>query len=297
MLQPDDSSQGNNGEDAAASLRPMDFTEILDRMFSLYRSHFRLFLSICSVYFVVGLAASLLNGISMISLSGSGQSGMAIGIIVIDSLLTSIVMFFVTGALVFASAQAYLGNDTDAPAAFRQAKRRFWHYFGTNLLYGLVVGLLMITCIGIPFALFFGVRWLFCSLGALFEEKSAVGALKRSSELVKGGWWRVFGIMIGIFLLVFFVQFIIQFSLLFVLGLTQATTGDGDLLEMLRRMFTPQLTSWREFAAFSIQNFISIAVTSLMLPVAVVGMTLVYFDQRIRKEAFDIEMRVTHDRA
>ena len=69
--------------------------------------------------------------------------------------------------------------------------------------------------------------------------------------------------------------------------------GDGDLVEMLRRMFVPQLTTWKELVIHSIQNFLSLAITCLMLPVGIIGATLVYFDQRIRKEGFDIEMRVT----
>ena len=52
MLQPNDSSGASNGEETtSASLQPMGFTDILDSMFSLYRNHFRLFVSICSVYF------------------------------------------------------------------------------------------------------------------------------------------------------------------------------------------------------------------------------------------------------
>lgn len=315
MLQPDDSSQGNNGEDAAASLRPMDFTEILDRMFSLYRSHFRLFLSICSVYFVYELVTDLLIGISTVSAANSGQFGTLMLISVVFSLIGAVVMMFVVGGVIFGSAEVFLGKQISVSAAFEQTKRRIWQYLGSNFLYGVVVGLLTITCLGIPFALYFTFRWIFCSLAAVFEEKSAVKALKRSSELVKGGWWRVFGMMMAIFLLVFFVQFILQFSLTFVLGLTQAAGGDGDLVERLRQIFSPstdgdgdlagiwrqillpQLTTWKEFIAYSIQSFINLAITCLMLPVSLIGVTLVYFDRRIRKEAFDIEMRVTHHQA
>ena len=298
MLQPDDSSQASNGEETtAASLQPMGFTDILDSMFSLYRNHFRLFLSISAVYFVIGLAASLLIGISTISAANSDQFGVLMLIVGVISLANSVVMLFVIGALVFGSTQVFLGVQIDAGAAFKQAKRRFWPYLGSNLLYGIVVGLLTITLIGIPFALFFGFRWVFCSLAAVFEEKSAVRALKRSSELVKGGWWRVFGMMIGIILLVFLVQSILQFSLLFVLGLSQAMGGDGDFLEMLRQMFIPQLTTWKDLIAHSIRNVVSLAITCLMLPVGIIGATLVYFDRRIRTEGFDIEMRVTSEGA
>ena len=314
MLQSNDSSGVSDGDETGAtSLQPMGFTDILDSMFSLYRNHFRLFVSICSVYFVYGLVTNLLIGISTVSAASSGEFGMLMLIAGVRSLIGVVVMLFVASGLVFGSAEVFLGKQITANMAFKQTKRRFWSYLGSNLLYALVVGLLMITCLGIPFAVFFALRWIFCSLTAVFEEKSAVKAVKRSSELVKGGWWRVFGMMIAIFLLLFFVQSILRISLLFVLGLTRVTGGDlmdmlrqifspptggdGDLAELWRQIFLPQLTTWKELIAYSIQTCINLAITCLMLPVGFIGVTLVYFDRRIRKEGFDIEIRMTGEEA
>ena len=319
MLQSNHSSGVTNGEETAtASLQPMGFSDILDNMFSLYRNHFRLFVTICSVYFVCGFAVNLLIGCATVSATGGGEFNMLMLAVVtgVLSLISSVIMLLVIGGLVFTSAQVFLGKPITAGMAFKQTKRRFWSFFFSNLLYGIVVIALMVPnviilvlffsgiwrsiaaalvvgIISIAAALFVGVCWVFCSQAAVFEEKSAVRALKRSSELVKGGWWRVFGMMIGIFLLVFFVQSILQFSILFVLGLSQTMGGDGNSLDMLRQMFIPQLTTWEELIAHSIRNFVSLAITSLMMPVGLIGATMVYFDRRIRKEGFDIEMRVT----
>jgi hypothetical protein len=89
------------------------------------------------------------------------------------------------------------------------------------------------------------------------------------------------------------IQTILQFSLLFGFGLTQAISGEGGVLKMLERLFIPELTTWDGLVNYIIQSFINSVVTSLMLPVGIIGSTLLYFDQRIRKEGFDIEMRVT----
>ena len=312
MLQPNDSLQASDSEARrAARLQPMGFGDILDNMFSLYRNHFRLFVGIFGVYFVYGLVTNLLIGISTVSAASSGQFGMLMMIAVAVELVGAVVMLFVVSAIVFASAEAFLGKQITASAAFKRTERRFWPYVGSNFLYGLVVGLLVITCLGIPLAIFFAFRWIFCSLAAVFEGKSAVKALKRSSELVKGGWWRVFGVTTAIFLLVLFVQFILQISLSFVLGLTQAmgenrdlvetlreiflpsSGGEGDLAEVWRQILLPQLTTWNELIAFSIQSFIDLAISCLMVPISCIGVTLVYFDRRIRIEGFDIEMRMT----
>ena len=292
MSQPNAS---NNESSATTSLRPMGFTDILDTMFNLYRHNFRLFVSICTVYFVFNFGLSLIMGIFPLLLRSSGGLSMMIAILVIGTSITLVATLFTVGGVIFAGTQTYLGRHITAYTAFSQVKRRFWPFLGGNLLWMLVVGALTITIIGIPFALYFGTRWVFWSLAVLVEEHSTLNALRRSGELVKGSWWRVFGIILGILLLVLIIQSILQFSLLFVFGVTQATGGDGDLLTTLRRMFLPELTTWAGFARYTVQNVINHLVASLMLPIGAIGSALLYFDLRIRKEGFDIEMRVTNE--
>lgn len=298
MLQPNDALQTSNNEaSTTTSLQPMGFTDILDTIFSLYRNHFRLIFGICIVYFVFMLGLNLFLGISTFYFSNSGLRGIAIGIPIIASWITILISLFSIGALLFAGAQSYLGNQITAGTAFRQIARRFWSYLGSNILYILIVGLLTITIIGIPFAIYFAVRWGFYAQAVLIEQTSATNALRRSSELVKGTWWRVFGILFAIFLLAFMIQTILQFSLLFGFGLTQVIGGEEGLLKMFQRLFVPELTTWEGLVNYIIQSFINYVVTSLMLPVGIIGSTLLYFDQRIRKEGFDIEMRVTDSAA
>ena len=291
MLNPNTST---NEVTTRTSLQPMGFTEILDIIFSLYQNHFQLILSICTVYFVLTLGMNLLTGISIFFFESSGIQGRAIAIDLVGVGITIVVALFSVGALLFAGAQAFLGKQISASAAFGQVTRRFGSYLGSSLLLGLIVGLLAITIIGIPFAIYFATRWGFYAQAVLIEEHSATNALKRSRELVKGAWWRVFGIMLAIFLLAFMIQAVLQFSLLFVFGFTGEISGEGGLLEMFRRMFSPELTAWDGLAAYVIQSFINDVVNSLMLPLTPVGITLLYFDQRIRKEGFDIEVHATN---
>ena len=53
MQEHNDLAQENSNETGTTPLQPMGFTDILDGMFSLYRSHFRLFLAIVAVYLVL----------------------------------------------------------------------------------------------------------------------------------------------------------------------------------------------------------------------------------------------------
>ena len=294
MLQPNDSLQTNNSEaSTTTSLQPMGFTDILDTIFSLYRNHFRLILSICTVYFILVLGVNLFLDISTLSFESSGGGTIIIVLRPAADWITNIVGLLPIGAVLFAGAQIYLGREITAGAAFRQVAHRFVSYLGSFLLWMLVFGLLAITVIGIPFAIYFATRWGFYSQTVLIEGTSATNALRRSGELVKGTWWRIFGIMLAIFLLSFMIQTILQFSLLFVFGFTQAISGEEGLVEMFRQMFAPELTAWEGLVPYVIQSCINFVVTSLMLPLTPIGITLLYFDQRIRKEGFDIEMRVS----
>lgn len=347
MSQPKDSLKASDGEvSTAASLQPMGFTDILDSMFSIYRSRFRLFASICSVYFVIGLAADLLNGISVLLLPSvddlSSISGVGGLVSSVASLVAILAMFAVIGTLFFGVTQVYLGKRVTVRAAFRQTKRRFWPFFVSGLLYGIVIIPLILLyrlgwdfpldllCVGfdVPFlceiylpeitdyaidymfllaALCVGVRWIFCSLAAMFEEKSAVQSLKRSGELVKGGWWQVFGVVIGIFLLTSIILSILPMSWGLISGVTGDTQDgkevpqeDVNLLDTLASMLElelPEPTSWWNFAQYTIWSSLDYAIYCLTLPIGVIGITLVYFDRRIRKEGFDIEMRATSEEA
>ena len=294
MLQPNDSLQTNDSEaSTTTSLQPMGFTDILDTIFSLYRNHFRLILSICAVYFILAFGVNLFIDISTVSVEKSSGGNITVMISPLADWIVNIVGLLPIGAVLFVGAQVYLGREITAGAAFRQVAHRFLSYLGSFLLWMLVAGLLAVTIIGIPFAIYFATRWGFYSQAVLIEGASATNALRRSGELVKGTWWRVFGVMLAIFLLAFMIQTVLQFSLLFVFGFTQAISGEEGLLEMFRQMFAPELTAWEGLVPYIIQSCINFVVTSLMLPLTPIGITLLYFDQRIRKEGFDIEMRVS----
>lgn len=332
MSEPMASLQASDGEvSTAASLQPMGFTDILDSMFNLYRNHFRLFASICSVYFVIALTANLLYGISELLVSTGDDrsilSGVGGAVPLVTFFVAILATLVVAGTLFFGVTQVYLGKRVTAGAAFRQTKRRFWPFFYSGFLYGIVTIALLFICtlgLSIPFiylvyppgnavlavgigifaAIYLGVRWIFCSLAAVFEEKSAIQSLKRSGELVKGGWWRVFGMVIGIFLLTFFILGILPLSWGLISGAMdglpvdeESPQEDGNLLDKLANLYAlglPELTSWSSFPQYAIWSCLDAAMTCLILPIGVIGVTLVYFDRRIRKEGFDIEMRLTN---
>lgn len=287
MNERNDLAHESGNETGTTSLQPMDFTDILDGVFSLYRSHFTLFLGITAVYFVLIL---LMDFIAMSVLFNAAPST-TIVVTFLAAAGSYVVIFWVVAALVYASAQVYLNRDVTSQEALKLALKRFWTYIGSVILWLLVVCGLFITVIGIPFSIYFGVRWGLYGLPVLLEKTTARHALRRSTELVKGTWWRAFGIMLAVFLIAIMIQFILMSA--FVI-LTQITANeDTTLLETLRRLFIP-MPGEIEWGIFTIQRIITIGIAALTMPISAIGSALLYFDFRIRKEALDIEMQVTN---
>lgn len=280
---------------ARTAFQPMGFMDILEAVFSIYRNHFRLIVGICAVYFIFTFGANLFTDISTLFFKDSGLQGLAIVISPVATWITILVGLFSAGALLFTGAQIYLGEDITAGAAFMQVARRFGSYFGSFLLWMLVVGLLALTIIGIPFSIYFGTRWGFYAQAALIEGTSATNALRRSRELVRGAWWHVCGIMLALFLLGFMIQIVLQFFLLFAFGFTEVVSGEGGPLQLFQRILSPELTDWDGLATFVIHRFVNDVVNSLVLPLTPIGITLLYFDRRIRKEGFGTEVLVTSE--
>ena len=126
---------------------------------------------------------------------------------------------------------------------------------------------------------------------ALLEGCAARAALKRSSALVKGTWWRVFGITLALLLLWVMLSFILKSTVGFVLILT-GVTESVNLQEMLRRMVIPPSPAEVGVLSYAIAAFTDSVAAILTLPILNIGSMLLYFDLRIRKEGFDIEMMV-----
>ena len=115
------------------------------------------------------------------------------GILVIATGLTFIIM---EGALIYGVSGQILGRPIPVVPAYSFALGRFGAMLGALILAGLGVLLMAITIIGIPFAIFFAVRWNFVMQTASLERCGPPTALARSSDLVRDNWWRVFGILL-----------------------------------------------------------------------------------------------------
>ena len=137
--------------------------------------------------------------------------------------------------------------------------------------------------------------WCFFAAAVLVEGKSFSDGLGRRGELISGNWWRIIGTIFAIFLLHFAIGLVFRIAFGFLLSLT-GLVGTMEFLKTVQWTTLMQLLNNQPEASLSyvMMCFINLGVDIFTMPIWVIGGTLLYFNQRIRKEGFDIEMMATH---
>jgi hypothetical protein len=270
---------------AVLDLRPLSLGELLDRTFSLYRSHFLLFVGISAIPRIFVLVIQLIQTIvspttsifSFPNPSAPGQSPafspMGFAFIAVFGFLILIVSVLASmlsqGATVFAVSDLYLGRTTSVSEAFRRVWGELGTIFGVAILGGLAVFggfiLLIIPGIYLLFRFAIGVQ------AAVLENIGPVDALRRSYSLTRNNVGRIFLIWFLFGCLMY--GAIALFGVPFGIGLVLAR-NNPDLV----RVFT-MLTQVGSFIA-----------EALATPFATIAMSLFYYDMRVRKEGFDLQM-------
>lgn len=297
------------------NLRAMGFGELLDTAFSLYRKHFLSFLAISAVYCI-----ALLTLISTFFLDGSvGSRTMTAIWILIICVFWSAAIFVING-LMLASAEAYLDRRIRVGSVLRQCRHRFLRCWVGSLLFGLLaviliflsavllvrtsrfffgnaddlIGPLLILLIPILVTGWFITYWCFFAAAVLVEEKSMLDALRRRGELIQGNGWRIVGSVLAIFLLSFVIGLILRVTFAFPLTFS-GLKGVGDFSRNLQWMVFWEMPTQRTglYLSHVLMYLINLGIDTFTLPIWVIGCTLLYFNQRIRKEGFDIEVMAT----
>jgi hypothetical protein len=108
---------------------------------------------------------------------------------------------------------------------------------------------------------------------ALLEARGLRASLARSSELTWGHRWRVFLIYVLIIVLVYIVSLLVQGPLMVALTILSGPLRPGRLPVVAR-------------VAIPVAGFVT---QSVLSPIMTIALSLVYYDERVRKEAFDLE--------
>lgn len=289
--------------------RPMGISDILDETIELYKSSFILLIGIAAIVYVPAFLVSAI--IPQPKFSDPSQ---------IPDLLSSqipqLVMLFimavfleplVTGALTYAISEKYLSKETGIKECFVRVLRwrifcplvgaSFIRYvlvlfspiitgilaviamskFASGVYSGtieFVLALMLLLCIPVMLfvVLYFMLKFLLVTPAVVVEECATIRSLMRSCTLMRGSMMRAFTVMLIAFIIVMFLMITITGSTSFIM--------------------TVNLMQGQEPSRFVtiLHTVLYTVVCTLTVPILSIVPILLYYDIRIRKEGFDLQV-------
>ncbi|MEU6894336.1 glycerophosphoryl diester phosphodiesterase membrane domain-containing protein [Streptomyces sp. NPDC046557] len=291
-------------------LRPLGLGELLDGAVSTMRTHWR---SVLSVSLVVGVLIEvgnvLINKFALADLTTASATGEdpeqvfrgirdAVVPVLANGFLQLVLGILASALLTVIYSRAVIGRQITLGEAWREARPRLLPLAGLTVLLAagavvlfaalLLPGVLMKSIgvavlgflVSVPLFVWLWFRFLLASPALMLERAGIFTALKRSDKLVKGSWWRIFGIT----LLTGFITGIVSMVIAVPFTLLAVLSGVGDLSGFTDGSFA---VSWSFLLISGIGSIISFTV---ILPISAGITVLLYIDQRIRREALDLEL-------
>lgn len=295
-------------------LRPLDLGEILDGAVATMRTHWRTVLPITLVVATVVQVISVLvqkytyADLAVASDPGSGDSlkeafdtlGGSMVALLANGFVQLIGTIVATAMLTMIFSRAVLGHGSSIGEAWREARPQLLRLLGLTLLLalggivivlvlllpGILLGNVAVAVAGgvaaLPLLIWLALKFSLASPALMLEKSSVITSLRRSSRLVQGSWWRIFGITALTGLITAFVSAIIVWPLAAV-GLAIGFADSG--MEGLEN--GTAATGW---AALILSAVGAVIAQTITMPIQSGVTVLLYVDQRIRREALDLEL-------
>jgi hypothetical protein len=299
--------------DMRARLRPMGIGDILDETFRLYRENFTRLVATVAIIEVPYQIILLLVGVGFIgsvqSLPGFNgttfgqpitppqaarlsQSSLAFfAFLPIFGIVTVAALTILAAAMAFVISNRYLNRTVTVGQAYGAVVQRIGALL-LALLWIVVRFILLVVAISvlagifsaahlgvvalilglaiIPLTLYFGIAWSLFPQAAVLDGVGGIASTRRSRQLIAGYWWKTFAVVLLTALLVFIVG---QIPTAIINGIVGTATGSL----VVRTIIT---------------GIIGLIVGVLVRPIQVSALTLLFYDLKIRKEAFDLEALV-----
>jgi hypothetical protein len=266
---------------AALDLRPLSLGELLDRTFFLYRRHFLLFVGIAGIPYLVLIAVGLVF-VLLARFAGTVPSvppnhmpltGPAIGAIgggIFVTVLVFLSLFLISaGAAVFAVSEIYTGRQARIRSVLRLALARFWTILAVMFL-SMIIAMAGLIFLIIP-GIYLACRVSVGTAAALIDEIGAVDAVRRSFALTKDFAGRAFVIILLTVAMSWAVVAVLQLPFMILV----LASAKHPMLVILWTIL------------MEVGNVLG---SVLVAPVSTIAFALYYYDLRVRKEAFDLQM-------
>ncbi|MFI0780873.1 hypothetical protein [Streptomyces sp. NPDC021212] len=302
-------------------LRPLGVSEILDGAVATMRAHWRTVLGISLAVSVVAQGLiTVVTGLWFRTTSGTGvvdhpdptlEEALeavrnALGSSSVTLLVGVLGTIVTTALLTMVTARAVLGHAVSTGEAWGGARPRLLQLCGLLLLIpaitaavigvGMAPGMLLVAVgvgsegaalaslgalAGTGVAIWLWVRFSLAAPALMLEKQGIISALRRSAKLVRGAWWRVFGIQLLSIVLVFLVAAIVEVP---TSAVAMALGGDSAIDYLSGESVS---VGWAFLIVVGIGGVIS---SSITFPISAGVTALLYMDQRIRREALDLEL-------
>lgn len=253
-------------------LRPLTTGELLDRTFTLYRKNFVLFFGIAAVPYVIVLAMQLVIITTTAANPGIGGALAMAGGVFVGVIGYLIALALSQAAAFFAVSSVYLNEPVTIGSAYSKVGKYLGRVIGVMFAVGLLVILGLIALIVPGVIVLLGAA--LAIPAAVLENLGVEPAIRRSFALTKGSRGRV--------ALVFFLGWALSLGIGMLLGGAMLAIGamslEGGQVGLVGQIAT---------------QLVDAIGSALVAPVVVIAMTLLYYDQRVRKEAFDIQHMMT----
>lgn len=241
---------------AQGILRPLSYGDIFDETFDLYKKNFVLFAGISAVVQIPVYA--IIYGIR-----GNVAS-------VVVSILSMIATYFVLAATTYAISQVYLGNQVTIAESYKTVSRSVWPLFCNMFVAGLhiLIGLILLIVPGVILSL----RYSFVAQVYILEGLGGGDGRARSTYLAKENMGRIFivGLLMGILVMI-------------ITGILSA-----PIVALIPAMTShPQEVGGALSFTYGVYEGV---VRAIVGPLGTIAMVLLYYDLRVRKEGFDIQM-------
>jgi hypothetical protein len=252
-------------------LRPLSTSELLDRTFHLYKNAFLIFFTIVAIPQLALLGVKLLYVESV-----HGMARGMIGLLAIPvSLLTVVCLGISQAATVHAVSNLQLGRAARIGAAFAAIRHSFFRYLwiAFALTYIIAFGFLLLVIPGVYWTL----KYAAAMPSAVVEGTGLSESMSRSSELTQHDLQRVLALYALFTLLTWTAGSLVQLGL----GL-----GFPFL-----RVHGPVVFHATQYVLLTVAAFVT---QSLVGPLLTIALTLLYYDERVRKEGFDLQWMMSN---
>lgn len=254
----------------APQLEPLRFGELIDAGFRLWRKGFKdLFIVAAIITVPVGVLSYLLMRGQVVGIGDAGTlivrdttsfAGTALSV----TILSIGASFLSSGATLVLTTRGYIGKVPSWQDGFRVAVARLLPFIGLSLLVGLAViaGFIALILPGI----FIGLGLAFATVVFWAEGTPVTESMRRSWDLARGRRWPLFGLLIVALFASAIVRTVVTAPLL-----AAVFSGNTELF-----LFA--------------DNFGNAVVSALISPLTSCLLTAAYYDARVRREGFDLQL-------